>query len=141
MPYVEWDASFLLGIQEFDEHHKHLVDLLNRAYDDFQSGTHLDDIDAILEEMLEYATYHFAAEERWMKGCGYPGTEKHCTEHADFTRKVVEMARNGSPDKLMLIMEVMAFLNYWLVDHILKTDAEYGQFVRTHAIAPSSPPE
>lgn len=134
MPYVEWDPSFLLGVQEFDEHHQHLVALLNRAYDDFKQGARLEDVDAILEELVDYTTYHFAAEERWMHKYGYPETEKHRAEHAKFSQKVTEMMRSEESDRMMILLEIMAFLNYWIVDHILQTDAEYGQFIHTHPI-------
>uniref|UniRef100_C6E9L5 Uncharacterized protein n=1 Tax=Geobacter sp. (strain M21) TaxID=443144 RepID=C6E9L5_GEOSM len=35
MPIVAWDVSLSVGNDVIDEHHRHLVGLLNKAYDEF----------------------------------------------------------------------------------------------------------
>ncbi len=67
MPIIEWNEQFVLGVPEFDEHHQHLVMLLNKTYDDFINGASKETLSLILDELIDYATYHFAAEEHWMK--------------------------------------------------------------------------
>ena len=131
MPIVTWDDSFLLNIPQFDEHHRHLVKLLNHAYDSFTSGESADTVDYILDELFDYAAYHFSAEESWMKQHDYPLLTGHAAEHNLFTVKVLEMLKEPHHDVTFRLLEVMSFLNDWLTSHILETDVEYVRFVKT----------
>ena len=128
MPLVEWFKSFDLGIEEFDEHHRHLVGLLNIVFDVFMGGAGHEALRAVLDELINYATYHFTAEEHWMGVHDYPQLTQHCEEHGQFSSKVREIQEDFRNGKTKLSLEVMHFLKNWLTNHILRTDAEYGLF-------------
>ena len=128
MSFFVWDKIFELGIDHFDEHHQHLADLLNKTYDDFVSGTSYETLEPILDELVDYATYHFAAEEHWMGFHEYPQLRFHRAEHERFCRRIVEIQSDYHKRDVNLSLEVMTFLKNWLQDHILNTDAEYGRW-------------
>ncbi|NVN93184.1 MAG: hemerythrin family protein [Desulfuromonadales bacterium] len=128
MPVFEWDKNYELGIDEFDEHHKQLVGLLNETYDTFTGGERHETFGEILDRLIDYATYHFAAEERWMGLNGYGGLQKHRMEHDEFSRRVVEIQDAFLKAKKHLPIETLVLLKEWLLDHILKEDADYGRF-------------
>lgn len=130
MSYMEWNDAFELGIEEFDEHHKHLVGLLNTTYDCFIRGASHDELGTVLDELIDYATYHIAAEEYWMEMQRYPGAPQHREEHERFCRRVVEIQKDFHHGRANLSLEVTQFLNTWLTNHILKIDAKYGQFAK-----------
>ena len=94
MALFHWQQRFLSGFQEIDEHHIHLVGLLNTAYDDFRDSVPRERLDALFLELIDYATYHFAAEERLMKESGYPALDAHDRQHRQFTARVTEMHRD-----------------------------------------------
>ena len=129
MSFMKWLPSFELGIEEFDEHHKHLVHLLNMTYDGLSYGAEHDELGAVLDELIGYAMYHFAAEEHWMKMHEYPVLLEHIGEHEKFCKRIVTVQNDFHRGKSNLGIEVVQFLNSWLADHILETDAEYGRFV------------
>jgi hemerythrin len=128
MPVMEWDDSFVLGINNFDEHHKRLIALLNIAFDGFTRSAGRDELAVVLDELLKYAKYHFAAERHWMKLNEYPGLVQHCKEHGIFTNKVVAFQKDFQSRKTSLSLDVLQFLMSWLTNHILMTDGEYGRF-------------
>ncbi|MDR3579585.1 MAG: bacteriohemerythrin [Oryzomonas sp.] len=128
MSIFVWDESFELGIEQFDEHHRHLVGLLNKTYDDFTAGTSQESLGSVIDELIDYATYHIAAEEHWMKEQRYPDLQQHQEEHNGFTRRIVEIQKDYHGRKTNLSLEVLILLKDWLSDHILKTDAAYGKF-------------
>ena len=130
MPFVVWDDRFAVGVKQFDEDHQVLVGLLNRAYDDFDNGATHESVDSILEELVDYATYHFAAEEQWMQKQLYPRLDEHRAEHDRFSKRVVEML-GSYPHNNKLLIKVMIFLNNWLINHILNSDAGYGRYNAT----------
>jgi hemerythrin len=130
MSLLEWEESFALGITEFDEHHKHLIQLLNITYDGFVHGAGNDELSAVLDELIDYATYHFAAEEHWMKEIRYPEIAAHIKEHEIFILRVLEFYQDFRAENSHLTLEVLQFLNSWLKSHILETDADYSRFAK-----------
>lgn len=128
MPIVTWDEKFALGVAEFDEHHRHLVALLNKVYDDFVDGTARQSLLNVLDELVDYATYHFAAEEHWMRIHKYAKLEEHRDEHDYFVARVTTYQKDFAAGRRCLTLEILSFLKDWLLSHILDSDAEYGRF-------------
>jgi hemerythrin len=126
MPKFKWNANFILGVQEIDEHHKHLVDLLNSAYDKFKGGERVGL--TVIAELVDYADYHFTSEERWMVETSYPSFKEHKEEHEHFVKLVsafVEELLHDKDDTL----ELLSFVSNWIAHHILETDAKFGLYL------------
>ncbi len=93
MPIVDWGEILSLGMEPFDSHHKHLVGLLNKTYDDFTAGASKESLAMVLHELADYACYHFAAEKLWMEENNYPHIESHVAEHEVFSKKSSDPAK------------------------------------------------
>src|SRR5690349_3131524 len=91
MPIIDWNIKYMLGIKEIDQHHRHLVDLLNTAYDDFKNGASVGQ--SVISELADYVSYHFSCEERWMMETQYPNFAAHKEEHDSFAERVFEFRR------------------------------------------------
>lgn len=128
MPIVAWGDEYLLGIREFDDHHRQLVDLLNRTYDEYTRDPAGGELEDIIKELDEYASYHFTAEEQWMAEHAYPDLARHKGEHATFTGKIFSFRNDLSAGKATS-SSVFIFLAEWLTDHILETDTDYKRFM------------
>ena len=129
MPLVEWNDGFLLGVAEFDAHHHHLVDLLNRTYDEFDKGAPVENLGLLLQELLDYTGYHFKSEEDAMQRHAYPGLALHKDEHTRFIQRVTDMNYDFHKVNRNVSLEIIAFLKDWLLNHILKTDAEFVMYL------------
>jgi len=129
MVIFEWNSSYLLGVAQIDEDHKQLVGLLNKVYETLLNGREKAEIEKMLDSLIDYATYHFAAEESWMKDNSYPGLEMHMQEHERFCKRIVEMQKDFYQGYTTVTLELLAFVKYWLLDHILSTDAEAGRYI------------
>ncbi|BCG46705.1 Hemerythrin domain protein [Citrifermentans bremense] len=132
MPIIQWNVNLLVGIQEIDRQHKHLVQSLNRAYDEFREGKEIEL--AFLQELIDYAARHFSCEEQWMKKTGYPKLEAHREEHAHFTGRVVEFKKELKGNGKVSV-ELLWFLCNWVTHHIGETDVEFGRFFDVHNIS------
>lgn len=132
MSLVEWNGSLLIGIDEFDKHHKHLVGLLNTSFDSFVRTDRDQEVGKVLAELLDYATYHFNAEEAAMRESGYPEMDRHLQEHERFIRRVLEIHDDACRDR-SVAMELLQFLNNWLKNHILNTDSAFAAFLKSAA--------
>lgn len=133
MPFVEWNTSFNTGIGEFDEHHHNLVNLLNKTYDDYICGAPDEAFGPILAQLIEYAGYHFAAEDAWMREHSYPQQAEHTLEHDSFIQKITQFQQEFQSGSTNISLDVLTFLKTWLKHHILETDAGYSRFIRQAA--------
>jgi len=135
VPFIEWEARYLLGVDQFDMHHKHLVDLLNEAYDLFVTKEENElELQRILDDLTEYSNYHFQLEENWMTQVEYHKQMDHVLEHKRFIYKLYEFNKQFKEDKANLTLELVSFLRRWLLDHILNCDAEYGRFIHKRPV-------
>jgi hemerythrin len=115
-------------VQEFDKHHQHLVGLLNKSFDEFERNAPPKELESIINELVDYAAYHFAAEEQWMAQNAYPKLAEHAQMHDSFSSEVLAFQEDFIAGKVSLNLDLFSFLVDWLVGHILETDADYGKF-------------
>jgi hemerythrin-like metal-binding protein len=125
MDLIEWDSSLELGIPQIDEHHQHLVDILNRSYRAVMLNDPRSELLVIMDELIDYATYHFSFEEQFMTRYGYEGVDGHALIHNEFSAKLVDFHRRAKLGETLLKMDVCLFLKEWLINHIMETDREY----------------
>jgi len=126
---LEWDKRFVLGVTFIDQDHKRLVDLINEIHDNIINCASHDALGTVIVELIDYATYHFAAEENSMAYNEYGGLPLHKEEHLKFCRMVAEFLDGSREGKEDSSLEILSFLGNWLFDHILQTDSEYCQFL------------
>jgi hemerythrin len=128
MTLVEWDEGFNLGIKVMDMHHRHLVTLINRSYDAVRlNNPHA--IDAIMDELAQYATYHFGTEEALMRESGYPSAVMHEQAHRQFCRQVAELQAKLKSGEGLYNIRVVVFLKDWLMNHVLTTDRDLAGYI------------
>ncbi len=128
----EWDDNFSVGVRQFDAHHKHLIELINKTSAACLEHGERDGFEAIVEELIDYVTYHFAAEEHLMEEHAYPGYREHVKEHELFTRKILDFQRalaKGANEYTIDLVDLTTFLVNWLTHHIMEVDLKYGAFL------------
>jgi len=128
MKKLEWDESFSIGFSEIDRHHKHLFGLFEKVHDGFINGT--PNLGPIFDELMAYTRYHFTSEEVWMIDKFYPEVEKHKRQHDSFLLGVKKKQESFNSGAEYLSIETLIFLRGWIVEHILKTDTEFGRFMK-----------
>ncbi|MCM0080174.1 bacteriohemerythrin [Geomonas sp. Red32] len=129
MAMIKWNFAFVVGIEEVDRHHRHLVDLLNKGYSQLNDDASPPDLRPLLIELVDYANYHFACEEGWMASAGYPDLPRHRKEHALFTERVLALTRRHQEEK-EVTLETLNFIHNWITHHILEVDVEFADFVK-----------
>ena len=130
MPVIEWSDSYLLGIKQIDEHHRHLLTLLNNTYDVFVSEGQKVEVEKVIGELVNYATYHFAAEELLMSQHNYCQAKEHLKEHDDFIEQIKAHQQEFQDGRIALSLGLIVFLKDWLLEHILESDKVFADFVR-----------
>jgi hemerythrin len=126
MAIIIWSNDFSVRVNEIDQQHQKLVLLINRLHEAMSHGNGSKVIFEILDEMTQYAVYHFNTEEKYFEKYNFKGAESHIQSHADFVKKVSTFVKSFKEGKVTLTLEVMQFLSDWLQDHILGEDMEYS---------------
>lgn len=123
---VIWKHDYDLGIPAIDEQHQKLFEIAN-AIDKLLNNELVTDkydhIVAIIEELRDYTTEHFATEEAYMLANKYPKFLSHKVLHNEFIEKMsaIDLAKIDNEQNAYL-KEILNFVIEWLVDHILKVD-------------------
>lgn len=121
----------LIGINEIDEEHRRLFELI-ASTDAALKGTEEPVGHALLliNELKQYATTHFAHEEKYMESIDDPELPRQKKEHAAFIEKVNSYSFDSVTDDtaVAVIRELLEYLSKWLMSHILGSDILIGQF-------------
>lgn len=132
---IEWTEKLMTGVPEIDQQHQVLVDSINEANIRLMSEHDIKLVEQITKDLLSYAIYHFETEEDLMQQTGYEhesadDAQIHQQQHREFSAQVLAV-RDGLRDgKTISRKDLLAFLNSWLVGHIMNTDQRLGAFIR-----------
>ena len=132
MDVVAWEDGYVLGIDEIDEHHKHLVDLINRSYNANDLLHNRDKIEKIFSELVKYTEYHFNSEELMMRKLGYSKIDSHIAEHAYFKDKLNELLNNLLYRDVWVDTQLISYLGVWLLNHIAYEDKDFANYAKAN---------
>lgn len=135
-PAVEWTAELKLEIDDIDDQHLRLVDMVNamhRAIREHQGSTVGRQI---LNELLDYTHVHFESEEALMRDLAYPGYEHHLLEHRQLVEELRVLIRRVDDRGGSIGFELMHFLRMWLARHIASSDRQYAEYFREQGMRP-----
>lgn len=120
-----WYNSFNIGVEEIDEQHRKLVQLLNQVAGFISFQDENLDLDTLIAELVDYAIYHFSTEDTyWVSTItNSAATERHHASHQQFIERVAEFKAEVTtlPEEQWLD-ELLSFLAGWLASHILESD-------------------
>lgn len=130
-------AKYHTGIQQIDDEHRHLFDIIRDTntliHNDLLHDKY-DEIIHLLNELREYTKYHFNDEEDYMKKIGFPELDAQIRAHTAFVDKLMNIDLDALDEiddhQQEYLLELIDFLAGWLVNHILKMDTKIGVFER-----------
>jgi hemerythrin-like metal-binding protein len=123
---ITWSDRYSVGVARIDAQHQRLVELLNEFHAAMLAGGGRAAVGKTLDGLVDYTLSHFAAEEALMKHVAYPGYEQHKAEHTKLIEQVKLLTGKAQTAGSALTLEVAAFLQHWLTDHIANVDKKYG---------------
>lgn len=131
LEFFPWSRHFEVGIDEIDEQHQTLVKIVNRLVWHSVSDVPQARCDQILDELLSYANYHFASEERiWNSALGEANiVRNHHDSHQMFFAQI-QTFRSSGHSKGQIMSDLFDFLARWLAFHILESDRRMAMTVK-----------
>lgn len=129
----EWSDKYSVNIEKIDNQHKKLFEIASDIYELASlkdSYDHYDEITKLLNELKDYAVYHFNYEEKLMEQYGYGGLDDHKIEHMFFVKKLNKIEKiDIDNNQNEALLELINFVADWITGHILKSDMEYKPYL------------
>ena len=128
---VTWSDELRTGVAEIDDQHQLLFRRAAVVRDAVLAGQGIEEVQATIDFLLDYAAVHFETEARYMKVAAFPGEQVHLAEHAKLVRTLQRAAEvyrlEGATPKLA--EELVGFFERWLADHIHDHDRQLAAWL------------
>ncbi len=136
MKFIEWSDEYSVKIEQFDNQHQQLVNIINRVYEATTNQAEKSVIRRIFVELAEYTSYHFKAEEELLRNCHYPDFDRHRRQHEELVVQLLELQMRFRKGTMTISEDMLNFLkNDWLLKHIVLADKEYSTFLNNQGLS------
>ena len=132
--FISWGDLYKLNIDIIDAQHKKLIDLINKLHDAFTEGKAHEVTNDIIDEMLNYADYHFQMEEVIFDKHDYPLSSEHKIIHNDFFEKANVYKARVLKGEENVHYDLLKYLKEWLIKHIQGEDVKYAEYFKEKGI-------
>ncbi len=129
---IQWSKEHSVNVKELDDQHKTFIDLLNRSYNLINSKSSQEDLKNILADLISYAVNHFDTEEKYFDLYNYENSTEHKEEHKKLKNQVLDFQKDFLAGKKDVTVELIDFLENWLVDHLDSQDKKYTKCFNDH---------
>jgi hemerythrin len=121
---IKWTSDFAIGIDEIDEQHRALVDMINALDASTHAQYSPENMRRLLKELSDYVRDHFGFEERLMAGggCSPEFVTRHCGEHAYFRSVLRDLTADFESGRRSITITLIEYLVHWLLHHIAVVD-------------------
>jgi len=131
MPLVHWSEGISVGVEQLDNDHKALINLINELYDAMQAGRETDVLESIFGRLIDYTHTHFLREEQLMDKYNFPGLAAHKIQHVELTTRVQQFHKKFmAGESPSLSLELLALFKTWLISHIRVSDFQYRPYLK-----------
>lgn len=121
-----WDDKYSVKNSEIDEQHQFLFNLGNQLPD----ANDETEIKPIIMKLFKYTRKHFGTEEKMMMEVDFPELKKHQKLHEDIIEQLAQISTHDFKTRKD-ILDFKIFFYDWLMNHILKEDMKYCQFINS----------
>lgn len=126
MSIIKWRESYETGVEEMDNEHRELIDIINLLYQMQREKKSYEELKGIYQRLLDYTQNHFQHEEKLMADSQYPGLQEQQQTHEKFVLRLKDMEEDLVSAKESAAPVVYKFLREWWLDHIVGMDKNYG---------------
>ena len=112
------------------------LQLLGAVEQAVRQGIDVDDVMALLDQLIEYTNVHFHSEEMMMRLYAFPQYDAHRAEHADLMDQVRAIRDGFAEEGEADLLETVSALRGWLQRHMHGKDRGFETFLNRLAESP-----
>jgi hemerythrin len=132
MSLFRWSKDHSVYLPEIDAEHRGLFRIGAELHKAILSGAKVEQVKPILVNLMEAAEEHFRHEERLMRAVHYSAFQWHKKQHDTVRRRAKQVLTRIEAGDAGAPMELLKFLDTWLVEHMTVTDRMMGAFLRNY---------
>lgn len=132
----EWKQEYSVGNAEMDRHHQSWLNIVATYEAAVESHDANRSFTRFIEASLDFADFHFHAEETILEQHDYPLLTEHRASHQKF-REMLDLLLDDKeyhPDQ-QTREKVERFLLAWLPNHIIREDKLYQPYLQQSAVS------
>ncbi|MGI5070502.1 bacteriohemerythrin [Treponema pectinovorum] len=129
---IEWNDSYLLGVDEIDKQHKQLLAIANELYDVVTGSEdeYEEKMKVVLKKLSDYTVYHFTSEEELQQKIGYNGLDSHKLAHDFFIKEIGFQLKKLSTENKANVLSFYKYIANWVLTHIAKADKLWAIYMQ-----------
>ncbi len=136
---MQWTKDLEVGIETIDEQHRELFKRIGGLLLAIKEHRCKSEIDGTIKFLDDYARFHFGEEEQRMREAGYDGLAQHQRHHAVYLNNIQEIKELAAQPRIQgtsyeLSVTTNQVVVDWIVDHILKTDMKFGEYLKNKGL-------
>jgi hemerythrin len=137
--FLLWREDWYLGIDEIDQQHLRLAELLNQIAEFLEtqgpgSEDAADSMQLVMQLQVE-TRQHFRDEEAFMRDHDYPEHVNHHREHALLQAELRDFIRGIEEGKRELDVATLVSLKHWLINHVIDSDLAIARYLSEQQVA------
>jgi hemerythrin-like metal-binding protein len=129
-----FSSEFDVMSENMNDDHKKIFGYINSIHHRLKEKTDLDTLFATFKELYEFSRAHFQREEENMQAVRYPALPQQKAAHENLLGRVRVLIASMEKGEEVDLLESMAFLQDWLIKHILVMDRQYGPLFKESGI-------
>lgn len=129
---MKWNEKYCIDVADVDSQHQELFRKANLFIFSVKHGEGDKQIGKVLKDLVEYTKVHFKDEEHLMERFKYPELFEHKHQHHQLTEEIVKVLKRIKAGQRYSPIELIRFLEDWLVHHILEEDMKIGKFLKSY---------
>jgi hemerythrin len=128
MAKIEWREEFSVGNAAVDQEHEHLIAQTNQLYEQLSLSLDVETIEAMLNDLQDDISTHFALEELLMEEAGFAEYEAHRQHHEQLLDQINDLIFQFTEDPEQGREVLINTLSDWFGHHLTSFDARlHGQ--------------
>ena len=128
---ISWSDSLSVGVPEIDAEHRQFVRRVNELNEAIVGCKDKRTVERLLDLMLMEATHHFWHEQRLLAQRKYPLRAEHAARHAQLTAQFDRGMKDFKQADVSFTWALKGlYIKQLLVDHLLRDDMRYRDFLR-----------
>lgn len=129
MSFFEWSDELSVNHQNMDNQHQTLIRYVNEFYDLVARDATQAELITCFDRIVDFTSFHFAAEEAVMEENKFPGIRQHKLIHESLVKRVMELKQSLLNEEDNVRNDIKFFLKNWLTSHIKGIDKKYAEHI------------
>ena len=130
---IKWNSSLSVGINEIDDQHKEMVELMNELHRSLKQKRSPKTSLRIFHALVQSTQIHFSVEESLMRIFGYPDHEEHKHHHNALMAELKKLKPRINNWQLS-DDDLLPLLKTSLTRHFMEEDKDYSTFLQNKGL-------